>query len=259
MLKLQFNIHGSNVAKKIALAIVCLLPLKAMALTVGKYQLRPLLTITGGYSMMTELHQDQEYLFPDGSAFNLYSSSAVHEGSAGAFMGAEYQLQPEFAIQMGLGYYQPSPFVIHGHENQGISGSPDTFNYYNFQYKINLRQLLLETKLLYSWRTIFHPFISLGLGSSFNNAYNYQINYPSFLTFSPEFYNNTQNHFSYRLGLGIDIDATENLRIGIGYSYADFGIADLGAGHIGSAKIAGTLRQTHLNVNAIFAQLTLIA
>ena len=248
-----------KINKVLAACITCAISINAFAVKVGPYDVRPVATFTGAYAIITPNGQSQRYVFSDGSLFNLRANSSTqHEGLVGLFIGGEYQFQPQFALQLGLGYYQPSPFTVTGTDIQGVVNSPATFNSYAYNYTVNLRQLLVESKALYTWNTRFHPYVSLGLGASFNNAYNYNVNNPPFLTFAPQYRKGNSNNFSYRVGLGVDVDATDNLRFGIGYHYAGYGNVDLGSGQIDNISIPGTLKQSNLNVSEIVGEITLI-
>ena len=135
-------------------------------------------------------------------------------GLLDAFLGAEWTIQPDWALQLGLDYNQAAPFSANGTLVQGADvPSQDTFGYH---YSILARQLLVEGKLLYTFNQRFHPYIMGGLGAAFNKSSNYYISAPPFLTFTRIYSNNSVTSFSYAAGLGIDFDITCYMRLGVG-------------------------------------------
>jgi len=85
----------------------------------------------------------------------------------GAFLGAEFNLNPLWDWQFGLSYYQNSAFQASGQVNQ--LGA----NNLGYNYNITSRRLLAETKLLFTLKNIFHPYVDVGVGEAFNRANNY--------------------------------------------------------------------------------------
>ena len=79
-----------------------------------------------------------------------------------------------------------------------------------------------------------------------------------FNTFTREYSDNTESSFTYSLGLGVDMDITEHLRLGVGYRFADLGKVRLGDAEINTTEVAGTLSQDHLYANEILVQLSLV-
>ena len=127
---------------------------------------------------------------------------------------------------------------------------------YTYQYDIQSRQLLLEGKLLYHWQR-YHPYLSAGMGASWNTSLNYNVNIqPAFTTFSNQFANNMQTSFSYLVGLGVDVDLTDALRLGLGYRFTDFGSAKTGTSTIDTLMTTNTLAQSHIYANEILIQLS---
>jgi opacity protein-like surface antigen len=94
------------------------------------------------------------------------------------------------------------------------------------------------------------------VGESFNKSNKYKTNVPPFITFTPVFSNHTTNSFSYKVGLGIDVDMSTDWRFGVGYRFTDFGKARLGNGVIDTVPTSSHLSQSHLHVNEVVAQLT---
>lgn len=181
-------------------------------------------------------------------------------GLWGAFVGGEFFISRDMSIQAGLSYYQTGNFEVEGTVTQGVD--PGSSEIYNYEYSIISRQILIEGKLLGSFiNNWIHPYISVGLGASFNSVHDYDavVDTPfPFATFTPQFDGNTNISFSYNLGFGVDFDVATFMRLGLGYRYTDLGQANLGDGMINTAPISNTLEQANLRAQEVFAQLTFV-
>lgn len=214
--------------------------------------LRPIVTLSAG-GMWVSKGEHQSFRF-DSSTYNFESNNTKTAGLLGIFGGAEFTINPLWALQLGLGYYQSSSFTTSGTLSQG---SEIPFSKFDYDYTISSRQLLVESKFLTTYRERFHPYLSLGLGQSFNKASDYTVN-NSRAPFSPRFGDSTTNTFSYTAGLGVDYDITSNIRLGLGYRFADLGKVGLGNGKIDNLPISHTLKQSNLYTNQLLAQLSWI-
>lgn len=177
----------------------------------------------------------------------------------GAFLGIEFPpcLQySEWDMDLGLGYYQPFAFVGSGTLAQGMD--PISTDFFNYLYKVKSQQLLAEGKFLWRFRERIRPYVLLGLGAAFNQAYDYEVHYNHSLTFTPLFSNNTTTQFSYSLGVGVDMDITKHWRFGLGYRFSDLGRAGLGSGVIDTTPVSDSLSQSHLYANEGVLQLSYI-
>ena len=177
-------------------------------------------------------------------------------GFLGLSLSKELNLNPFWLIQVGIGYYRTPSLLVNGTVTQGIDiESSDKFIYL---YQMRSQQLLAEGKLLYNWQQYYHPYISIGLGSAFNNASHYAVNIPPCFTFSPLFSNNKITSFAYHAGLGLDVDLTDHLRLGIGYRFSDLGQFTLGNGPIDDVPNSYTLSQSHMYLNEVLIQLSIL-
>ena len=192
-----------------------------------------------------------------GLSFYNYSANRSIQtvGLIGLFLGGEVNLQPHWALQVGMDYTQATPFTVRGSFLQGMSiPSADAGVY---QYSAVTRQLLMVGKLLYTVKEGFHPYALVGLGTSFNTASSYVAILPSTLS-TPSYFDNTAISFSYALGFGLDWDMTAQWRLGLGYRFADLGQLNLGNGVLGSTSISNTLSQSHLYINEFLVQLSYV-
>jgi opacity protein-like surface antigen len=168
------------------------------------------------------------------------------------FVGAEWTPNPDWALQFGVGYDQPSNYKIKGSFIQGTG-------FFKYNYEAITRQLLVEGKLLYQVKAGLHPYAFLGLGAGFNKAQDFNSNVPSSLTFTRINEDASKTSFSYSIGAGIDIDVARQVRLGIGYRFADFGGLRLGQALINNAAVPGRLSQPHLYTNLILAQISFLS
>lgn len=185
------------------------------------------------------------------NATNHYDTETV----AGLFLGGEMPILQNWALQTGFSYFQSSSFAVGGNVNQF---SDPAFNNLTYQYQIQSRRLLIESKLSHAFRQIWHPYITAGLGEAFNQTYAY-IEYPitsDAVPMSQPFTSHTTHSFTYLAGLGIDVDLGEHLRAGAGYRFADLGNASLGVTPLQSSS--NTISHTHLHTNEFLAQLSYV-
>ncbi|MDQ8039129.1 MAG: outer membrane beta-barrel protein [Rickettsiella sp.] len=124
-------------------------------------------------------------------------------------------------ISVGLEYsYLPSS-KIQGPVEE--FSSPE-FTTQNYEYKVQHQNLQLTSKIDIYRCGRWMPYIALGIGTSWNTSSAYQeyalTDQPEI---QPEFANKTKTAFSYAAGLGIDFIANDNLWLGLGYRYDNFG------------------------------------
>ncbi len=225
---------------------------------------RPVLTLSAAAAFSDDVGASEfiPIIDPIEDEFFDYSAHQSNQSKFlfGVFLGAEFFLNPSWNLQSGFSYYQPLLFHSEGIVTQGLDDlSADSFPY---QYDIQVRQVLFENKLLYNWMVQslpLHPYVSAGIGIGINSARNYQIIIaPEFSTFSNQFTNDTNTDFSYRVGLGVDVDLTKRIRLGVGYRFADFGKVGLGNASIDDIPTDNNLSQSHLYTNEVMGQLTFI-
>lgn len=167
------------------------------------------------------------------------------------FLGVEWNLK-NWIFQSGIDFNQSTLFRSNG---VLIIGS-NVNSRYDYHYKIIYRQLLLEGKTFYNMTDVFHPFLLIGVGGSFNQAFDYEDDAPASIN-SRNYGGNHQYAFSYVIGLGVDYNITDVLRIGLTYQFKDLGKITLGQARIKDTAVQGTLSQSHFYVNDLLGQLTI--
>lgn len=221
----------------------------------------PVVSLGAGWVINSTVGESQYFPIKDPTSDQFYYYDAQKPSQSGVlfemFLGSEWAFHPQWALQFGadLGAVYTN-YNANGTLTQGADvASQDRFKY---NYNAMSKQLMAETKLLYTFKEKIHPYCLLGLGAAFNTAYSYNTNAPPFLTFTRQFSDNTTTAFTYALGLGVDFDATEGIRLGVGYRYADLGKVELGPSSINNVPASGTISQPHMYSNILLGQLTFV-
>lgn len=227
---------------------VLFLPLIAQA------SIKPFVTISMGADAATVGITSTNIAFIS-PFYNTYAGNNTNntELFGGAFLGAEFNSHSKWVSQLGIGYYQNGAFQTRGNVDQ--FGNP-SFNDVGYNYDVISHRLLVETKLLYAIKKIFHPYIDIGIGEAFNNASDYTeyaLNTSGIPTAAP-FGNHSTNSFTYLAGVGVDVDMNKYVRIGFGYRYAGLGNASLSTS---TQQIdSTTLKNNHITSNEYLFQIT---
>lgn len=218
----------------------------------------PVLSIGGGISTSSTVGNSNNFPIQNPATDEFYdysaNQSAQTSGLLDSFLGIEWNVRPNWIMQVGVDYNQTSPFSARGTFLQGADA--ESADSYEYHYGVLTRQLLLEGKLLYTLKDRYHPYLLAGLGTAFNKAYDFYTNVPPTLTFTRMYANNATTSFSYALGVGIDTDISPQLRLGVGYRFTDLGQVKLGNATIDTSNVYGTLTQSDLYANELLLQLT---
>ena len=212
-----------------------------------------------GISVASNIGKSQNFPNDDSHTVEYYNYTGYKPQTAALLdgvLGAEWTVLPEWLIQVGFDYNQSTRFSAKGVFTQGIDvNSADSYAY---RYDVKVKQVSAQGKLLYAYSDRYYPYVLLGLGAAFNTANQYQTDVAPFSTFTRIYAGNSATSFSYNLGLGVDTVITPKLRFGLGYRFSDFGHLTLGNAVIDETPVSMTLSQSHLYINQILAQLTLM-
>ncbi len=183
------------------------------------------------------------------------STGSDNEPVGNLFLGFEAPLSPNLFGQLGISYYQTNHLGVDGSVYQFTASDMDNLYYY---FKINSRRLLLEGKLFTSFHNSLHPYVSIGFGKANNHSYQYQEQgiTSADVPMQYAFANRTYHSFAYTVGIGLDYDLTENMRIGGNYRLS--GIGDAGLGTIPLQDSSSTIHYANLRLNEFSLQLTLL-
>ena len=219
---------------------------------------QPVAAVGGGVAIVTNAGRSQNFPIVNPAQDQFYNYSASNatktSGMFDGFLGIELNLFSDWAVQFGVDYNVAKSFSANGALLQGAD--LQSADLYTYQYQLFAQQVLAESKILYTYKERFHPYFVGGLGAGFVNATNYNTNVPPSLTFTQQYANNANTSFSWAVGGGIDVDVMPHLRLGVGYRYADFGAANLGAATINGVSVPGTLTQSNFYENQVIGQLT---
>lgn len=213
----------------------------------------------GGYSSYTNFN-NQSYLGDDFDVFTFATNSDQGTGYGGGFVGIEHALPWHSTFyQLGVEYLYYASQNLTGTQIVGVQ--PSTSSVFSDQFRVQTQQLAGSLRLLSTVNSRYHPYFSLSLGGAWNNLSQYAItnfdsngiNLPAILG------DRTRSSFSYSLGLGIDTDISERLRLALGYRFSDFGQASFGPGVVTinnyTATVPFSVSTNHVQANAFFAQL----
>ncbi len=228
--------------------------------TIGPSSLpwQPVISIGGGLSSVFSLGKSQSFpiVNPTTDMFFNYTGPANNQTASlwDVFLSAEHPIYHDWLIQIGIAYSQAGRFQPKGELYQGVSVI--SADYYHEQFNISTNQLLAEAKILYPYHHKMNPYVLLGLGGSFNKVYHYTTSVPPFLTFTRMYGDKTTSGFAFRVGLGIDANINQQIRVGLGYRFADLGPIQFGAATIDEIKVPGSLFNNHLYANELLIQLS---
>ena len=217
---------------------------------------RPVISVGEGGTLPFSVGRSQNFAAVQqyGDFFNYTNTSSTSISLlSDAFVGVELNVFPQWALQLGIDYNQPLSFTSNGNVTQGINVL--TSQTYAYNYNVVVQQLMGQGKLLYTVANRYHPYLTGGLGVSFNKASGFSVN-TSNLVLSRSYEDNTRDSFTYMVGTGVDVDIIDHLRLGVGYRFTDFGVTDLGGASYANAPVTGTLTQSNLYANEFLAQLT---
>jgi opacity protein-like surface antigen len=186
---------------------------------------------------------------------NWYGRTNDTETVGSLFVGAEAALPKNFAWQLGAAYYRSDNFLPYGIINQF---DDPTFANLNYTFNLQSQRLMLQSKLLYSFRTIYHPYLSGGIGEAINKSYGYsEVGVTSAdVGMQTPFGNKTVHSLTYSFGLGLDIDIGPHMRFGLGYNFVNLGRAGLGIAPLQDST--DTLKFISLDTSEVMIQLSYV-
>ena len=132
---------------------------------------------------------------------------------------------PKIKLTTELAFYFPQTRSFTGQVWE--AGIPD-FDNFTYSYNVSSRQLMFESRIIYpqaSWL----PYVSVGIGPSWNKAYAYQ-EYPNnetAISLKGNFPSNTNTTFPYEAGAGLGY-TYKKLLVAFEYKYQILGDAQFG-------------------------------
>lgn len=217
----------------------------------------PILSVGGGGVWTGNLGKNQDLYIPNNEYYKYHvSDRSDGNGVFDIFLGGEWEFCPQWAAQLGVGYTYMGSFSVGGDYEQGFD--PQSSDIYTYNYRVRSQQVQAESKILFEMTRMLRPYIYGGLGASFNKASNFNADYPEFLTFTREYENHTSSSFTWSVGAGLDVQALDCLRVGVGYRFADLGRVSLGQSYIDDTPVTDTLSQKHLYTNMVLGHISFI-
>lgn len=119
---------------------------------------QPIFSIGGGFTAFSDSGSSENVPIqnPEQDSYYYYAPNhSIHTPRlADVFLGAEWHIQPHWALQTGIGYTQISGNAG-GALTQGVDIASQEL--YSYNYNILSKQLLAETKLLYTIKEGCYP------------------------------------------------------------------------------------------------------
>jgi opacity protein-like surface antigen len=147
---------------------------------------------------------------------NTADSSSQPVDMVGLFLGFEHWKTPQLGFQAGLGGYLNDSANVSGsmvRQENGVAQSN------HFNYRIQSQRLVLEGRILTSFKYKLHPYVSGSLGIASNQSYSYRESTLSANLFT----DNNRSAFTYGIGGGVEFDLSRHVRLGAGYQYLHLG------------------------------------
>ena len=163
----------------------------------------------------------------------------------GLFFGGERTLTQKLSGQIGLAGYIDSTMTMNGYVWTNASITQINSSY---SYNIRNRRLVGAGKLLYAITNDLHPYISAEMGIAFNRATNYsEVIIAPNATIQPPFSSHPTNSFTWGVGVGIEYLLNDQIRLGGGYQFTNFGSATLGGNPTQTTSQAPSIKNLYAN------------
>lgn len=218
----------------------------------------PIVAVGGGMANTINLGKSTVFPITNPNQDEYYSYSPTEQGQTQGlfegFLGVEHPLVEQWLLQAGCAYTQSGNFRSEGSLLQGVDTQSQ--NSYRYQFNVTTRQVMLQTKWMRLVHQRFYPYALIGLGAAINTASDYATNVPYTLSYTRLYTDKTSTTFAYRVGVGLDVDLGNHIRLGIAYRITDLGGASLGNATIAQSAVYGSLSQSAIYANEALAQLT---
>ncbi|KTD49959.1 hypothetical protein Lqui_1284 [Legionella quinlivanii] len=209
----------------------------------------------GGGTVWTKAGKTQTlFLAPEIENTYAAKKSISSTGAGELFIGMEKVLSNILRGQLGLSGAVMGTARLGG---EIWDDADPQFNNHRYHYRINHQHIAVQGKLLLNKETGFIPWISSGIGVSFNQAHEFSNKSLSCGVFPvPDFNANQQTALALTLGAGLQKILNRHWQIGGGYTLADWGKSRLGRAE-GQSMNSG-LKLNHLIAQGILFNLTYI-
>jgi len=168
------------------------------------------------------------------------------------FIGLGYQWTQDSQwfpyLNVGLQHRYTAPVNVAGISNTASIGIT------NYTYRMQQESWLIMTKTdIYKWKR-FMPYLTAGMGASFNRISQLFINAPDLANQLAGSTTHTGD-FSYSFGAGIDFIVKDDFWLSLGYFFDDFGknkIDKVFANEAGPGFSLGELKNASLHANSFY-------
>lgn len=216
----------------------------------------PVITATAGPDFVNPGKSQTLTLLPPFQNHYTKDNASQTVTDVGGFVGVERVLTEKLSAQLGVSGYWDSQMTIKGDVWQFALPEFDDLSY---TYRIHHARVMAATKLIttLSQYSFLHPYVSGEIGVAFNQASGYQetpLEVGAIPT--PPFSNHSQTSFTWGVGAGVDYNLNQQVRLGVGYQFADLGGASLG--QTTAQTTTQSLSLSHLYANQLRFQVTIL-
>ncbi|OYV54368.1 MAG: hypothetical protein B7X00_01420, partial [Legionella sp. 21-45-4] len=183
--------------------------------------IKPVVSLQTGYASINAAGRTLRIIGTDADVFTYLPSSTGQNASfVSVFVGAEHAVpfikHTNVFMNTGVEYNYFGKVGSKGINTVGVE--PQTSTLYNYNYNFQAQQVVGTFKLFTKVYDRFLPYGEVGLGGSFNQSgpYHAYTTETGSINLTPGFSNNTQTQFSYNLGVGLDTEVREHIRVGLG-------------------------------------------
>jgi opacity protein-like surface antigen len=158
-------------------------------------------------------------------------------------------------VQAGLPYSLTGQFGVAAATTSevGLSGiiwddALPEFDNYSYKYKVRHTHVALKGKLLWDRGYWVTPWIGGSVAVGFNQSTDFE-NMPLIpeAVVTPNFANHMTTAFSYTAGAGIQRTISDNVQVGVGYEFSDWGNSNLGRAEGQTSRRGLTLNHVYTN------------
>lgn len=162
---------------------------------------------------------------------DLYSTKNQSEAVIALFAGRRWQRDNTWFPAYSFGVHWQYFFRTHLGKNITLHSNP-AYTKYEYNWDLTANLLLASTKLNLFQYGKLSPFITGGIGSSFNRTSDYKEKAlaGAMPRANPQFNKFSTSEFAYQLGVGVDLQLAPQFIVSVGYNYQDLGQISSGSG-----------------------------
>ncbi len=205
----------------------------------------------GAGATASKLGENQSVALAPSASDQFVTNGQTSWGGAVNLAGGKYfALNKRIVVGLGLSAYQT--FLNQANGNVHELDLPDPSS--NYQYNVNTTALFAETSIAIRTKWV-EPYVKFGMGWAGNHLSDFsQTALPGVASPTFNYGDVMRNNFSYEMGVGLMVNVTAHLAIGVEYDYLNFGNVAFQTGQIANADV-GALKVGALTEQLILARM----